>query len=84
MLLTLIRGYQRWISPFLPPHCRFYPTCSHYACDAVARHGVARGMVLAVWRVARCHPWNAGGYDPVPDPTTDGCKPPSRPNDLTS
>ncbi|MGH7522740.1 MAG: membrane protein insertion efficiency factor YidD [Gemmatimonadales bacterium] len=65
-LALLIRGYQRFISPLFPPSCRFTPSCSQYALEAVERHGALRGTWLAVRRVARCHPWNAGGYDPVP------------------
>jgi uncharacterized protein len=58
--------YQRWISPFLPPACRFAPTCSEYARLAVMEHGVGRGSWLALRRVLRCHPFNPGGYDPPP------------------
>jgi hypothetical protein len=68
LVLLLIRGYQRWISPALGPRCRFAPSCSHYAADAVHAHGVLRGSWLAVRRIGRCHPWNPGGYDPVPLP----------------
>lgn len=66
MVLLAIRGYRRFISPALPPSCRFTPTCSAYALTAIERHGVVRGGWLAVKRIARCHPWNPGGYDPVP------------------
>ncbi|MBX9962324.1 MAG: membrane protein insertion efficiency factor YidD [Burkholderiales bacterium] len=62
----LIRVYQWTVSPLLPPACRFYPSCSHYAQEAVHRHGAMRGSWLAVRRIARCHPWCAGGHDPVP------------------
>ena len=65
-LRFLLRGYQRWISPALPPACRYQPTCSHYALEAVERHGALRGSLLAGWRVVRCHPFVRGGYDPVP------------------
>ena len=65
-LLGLIGGYRRWISPLLPPACRFHPTCSDYAADSIRIHGAARGSVLAVRRVCRCHPFSAGGFDPVP------------------
>lgn len=65
-LAVLIRGYQRFISPALPPACRFHPTCSQYALEAVQRHGAARGGWLALRRLARCHPWHDGGIDPVP------------------
>ncbi len=66
LLLGLLRGYKRFVSPLLPPACRFEPTCSVYAMDAVARHGALRGSWLAVRRLARCHPFNPGGWDPVP------------------
>jgi uncharacterized protein len=65
-LLLLIRGYRQLLSPLLPPSCRFQPTCSAYALEAVTQHGAALGSWLAVKRILRCHPWNAGGYDPVP------------------
>ncbi len=62
----LIRGYQLIVSPWFGDCCRFYPSCSAYAHDAVGRHGAVKGSLLAVGRVCRCHPLNAGGYDPVP------------------
>jgi putative membrane protein insertion efficiency factor len=62
----LIRGYRYAISPMLGVHCRFHPSCSEYALDALARHGGWRGSWLALKRLARCHPWRSGGYDPVP------------------
>jgi putative membrane protein insertion efficiency factor len=65
-LLRLIAFYRRWVSPLLPPACRFHPTCSDYASHAVRVHGPVRGTALAVRRVCRCHPFNAGGFDPVP------------------
>jgi putative membrane protein insertion efficiency factor len=66
-LLTLpIRGYQRLLSPLLPPSCRFYPSCSQYALEAIRRHGALKGSWLAARRLIRCHPFNAGGFDPVP------------------
>lgn len=65
-LLVLIAGYRRLISPLLPRACRFYPSCSEYASDAVATHGVVRGAALTARRLARCHPWCEGGIDPVP------------------
>jgi uncharacterized protein len=61
-----IRWYQRWISPSLPPSCRFTPSCSEYAAEAVERHGLLRGGLLAARRLLRCHPFHPGGYDPVP------------------
>lgn len=64
--LQLIRLYQRFISPAMPPSCRFTPTCSHYTYEAIARYGVVKGGWLGVKRIARCHPLNPGGYDPVP------------------
>ncbi len=66
-VLALIRFYQRVISPLFPPTCRFTPTCSHYGYEAIERYGIIRGGWLAVKRLARCHPFNPGGYDPVPD-----------------
>lgn len=66
VFLGLIRFYQTFISPLKQPSCRFYPSCSHYAYEAVERHGAFRGGWLAVKRVARCHPFSPGGFDPVP------------------
>ncbi len=63
--LSVLRGYKRWISPLLPPACRFVPTCSEYAMEAVEKHGVLGGLGRAVWRLLRCHPLSRGGYDPV-------------------
>ena len=66
-LLTLpIRAYRRFLSPLKPPTCRFSPTCSQYAIEALETHGPLRGSALAIWRIARCHPFARGGYDPVP------------------
>lgn len=65
--LRLIRWYQRRVSPMLPPACRFQPTCSQYALEAIERFGVCKGVRLAVWRVLRCNPFCRGGYDPVPE-----------------
>ncbi len=64
--MALIRGYQRAVSPLLGPTCRFEPSCSDYAHRAIDRHGLRRGASLAVRRLLRCHPWHAGGWDPVP------------------
>ena len=61
-----LRVYQRWISPLKPPMCRFSPTCSQYAVEAVELHGILRGSGIALWRILRCHPLCTGGYDPVP------------------
>lgn len=66
VLILPIRTYQRLISPLMPPRCRFVPSCSHYAIEALERHGAARGGWLAAKRICRCHPLNPGGYDPVP------------------
>lgn len=66
ILIAPIRLYQRFLSPLLPPSCRFTPTCSHYAVEALARHGALKGGWLAVRRIGRCHPWGPTGYDPVP------------------
>lgn len=68
LLLALLAGYRRWISPLLPAQCRFYPTCSAYAAEAIRVHGPARGGWLALRRLARCHPFHPGGLDPVPPP----------------
>jgi putative membrane protein insertion efficiency factor len=66
VLLLLIAGYRRFISPLLPRHCRYEPTCSAYAAEAIRTHGSLRGSLLAVRRIGRCHPWAPGGVDPVP------------------
>ena len=68
ILIALIRGYQLLLSPFLGQHCRFYPSCSQYAREAIERHGAVYGVWLAIRRVSRCHPWHPGGVDPVPEP----------------
>ena len=66
LLVTLLTGYRRFISPLLGPRCRFYPSCSAYALEAVQVHGALRGSLLAVRRLSRCHPFHPGGLDPVP------------------
>lgn len=63
--LGLIRGYQRFVSPVLPPSCRFQPTCSEYAYEAIGRYGIVRGGAKAMWRLLRCHPFSRGGFDPL-------------------
>ena len=63
--VKLIRTYQRFLSPLLPPSCRFHPTCSQYAIDAITTHGVNKGIWLAVRRILRCNPFHPGGFDPV-------------------
>jgi hypothetical protein len=65
-LIALIAGYRYFLSPLLGRSCRFFPSCSEYAAEALERHGALRGSWLAVRRIARCHPWHPGGYDPVP------------------
>ena len=66
LLIQPIRFYQRFISPLTPPTCRFTPTCSNYAIQAIRKHGPFKGVALAVWRILRCNPWGGSGYDPVP------------------
>ena len=68
-LVLFVRLYQRLVSPLLPPACRFYPSCSTYAIQALERHGALRGGLLAARRLGRCHPFHPGGIDPVPDVT---------------
>ena len=65
-LVLFIRGYQLWISPLFPAACRYYPTCSAYAIEAIEKHGALSGSWMAARRIARCHPFRPGGYDPVP------------------
>ncbi len=66
VLLAPTRAYQRWISPSRPRRCRYEPTCSAYAVEAIERHGAGRGFLLAAWRLLRCNPFSHGGFDPVP------------------
>jgi putative membrane protein insertion efficiency factor len=66
LLSLLIRSYRYGLSPFLGMHCRFHPSCSAYALEALERHGAGRGVWLVLTRIARCHPWHPGGHDPVP------------------
>jgi putative membrane protein insertion efficiency factor len=68
VLLAMLRFYKRSISPLLPNACRFTPTCSEYAMEAIQKHGALKGTGLAIWRVLRCNPFCKGGYDPVPEP----------------
>jgi uncharacterized protein len=68
VLKNLIRLYRYFVSPMLGPNCRFYPSCSCYAEEAIEHHGIVRGSYLAARRILRCHPWHPGGYDPVPPP----------------
>ena len=71
LLVLPIRGYQMFVSPLLGPRCRFYPSCSAYAVEAIMVHGPLRGCYLAARRLLRCHPWNPGGIDPVPPSRRD-------------
>ncbi len=71
LLLLMVRGYQLCISPFLGQNCRFYPTCSQYAIDAISKHGALKGGILAARRLGKCHPWHPGGIDPVPEVASD-------------
>lgn len=66
LLVGILRAYRSLLSPFLPPACRFYPSCSSYAIQAVEKYGAVKGAWLAARRLLRCHPYNPGGYDPVP------------------
>ena len=74
-LLLLLRGYKCFVSPVLPPACRYEPTCSMYAQEAIQVHGPLRGCWLAGRRVCRCHPWGGHGYDPVPRPADETSRP---------
>ena len=66
LLILPIRFYQKCISPLTPSACRFTPTCSQYAVEALRKHGPVKGLLLAIWRILRCNPWGGSGYDPVP------------------
>ncbi|MEW8028808.1 MAG: membrane protein insertion efficiency factor YidD [Candidatus Thiodiazotropha sp.] len=68
IVISLIRLYQTILSPFVGQHCRFYPSCSSYALEALEKHGTVRGLLLSIKRISRCHPWHEGGVDPVPEP----------------
>ena len=72
LLLALIDGYRLLLSPFFGTQCRFYPTCSTYAREAIETHGAWRGSRLAIWRILRCNPWHPGGFDPVPPRAGNG------------
>ncbi|MCC6285353.1 MAG: membrane protein insertion efficiency factor YidD [Phycisphaerales bacterium] len=80
LLLALIAAYRATLSPIIGRQCRFLPTCSLYAREAIATHGVRRGCLLAVRRLSRCHPWGPAGYDPVPPPSPRSERSPSQPD----
>ena len=82
ILIALIRFYRGFISPLKPPTCRFHPTCSQYALEAVTTHGAVRGALLAAWRILRCNPFVPGGCDPVPD--ARAAAPAGRPDALSA
>jgi uncharacterized protein len=71
---VLIRGYQRLLSPLVPARCKYHPSCSQYALDALREYGLARGLVLATWRLLRCNPWSHGGVDYARDQTIFGAR----------
>jgi len=71
LFLLLLRGYKLGISPFLGQNCRFYPSCSDYAAEAIREYGAVKGSALAARRLCKCHPWHPGGFDPVPIRTSD-------------
>ena len=73
VLIVLVKGYRLLISPMLPPSCRFYPTCSEYAVEALSQHGALKGGWLTLRRLGRCHPFCAGGIDPVPGSSSESC-----------
>lgn len=73
VLILLVRLYQWTLRPFIGAHCRFEPSCSHYAIDALRWHGPGRGVALVAWRILRCNPWTPGGFDPVPDTHSGAC-----------
>lgn len=75
LAVASIKVYQYAISPMMASHCRFYPSCSCYALEAIETHGLLRGGWLSLRRLGRCHPWNPGGYDPVPSPKTSNSSP---------
>lgn len=69
IMIFLVKGYNLLLSPFLPPSCRYTPTCSAYMVEAIEKHGAFRGLWMGTRRIMRCHPWHEGGHDPVPDCT---------------
>lgn len=81
-LVALVNVYRRWVSPFLPPSCRFHPSCSAYAVEALTVHGALRGSWLALRRLLKCGPWHPGGLDPVPPRRSDLPPEPGQPTVL--
>lgn len=75
LLVLLVEFYRVAISPYFPSSCRYQPTCSTYAIEALKKHGPLKGLWLALGRIGRCHPWSEGGHDPVPDSTPSSCAP---------
>lgn len=71
LFIWIVRGYQLMISPYFPPSCRYQPTCSSYAIEALNEYGALKGGWMAIKRISRCHPWADGGYDPIPKKNTD-------------
>ncbi|MGE7366994.1 membrane protein insertion efficiency factor YidD [Desemzia incerta] len=67
IIILMIRGYQKGISPLFPPSCRYHPTCSQYSIEAVRKHGALKGSIMGISRIMRCHPFVRGGHDPVPE-----------------
>lgn len=84
LLILLIRGYQLIVSPLFPPSCRFIPSCSEYAKQALETHGLVRGTMLSAWRLLRCQPFCAGGLDPVPEPRSATSGPAAAPFPATA
>lgn len=67
LFISIVKFYQRWISPMFPPSCRYYPTCSHYTVQAIEKHGAVKGVLMGTSRILRCNPFVRGGHDPVPN-----------------
>lgn len=67
IIILMIRGYQKGISPMFPPSCRYHPTCSQYSIEAIRKHGALKGSIMGISRILRCHPFVRGGHDPVPE-----------------
>jgi len=65
LFIFIIKAYQKFISPVLPPSCRFYPSCSQYGIEAITKYGAVKGSIMTIWRILRCNPFSKGGYDPV-------------------